>query len=79
MKNFLIKRHGSNSANQPVCQVAVLGIVEAESFAEARQLATQQFGCYNNQHLEILGEDEASTEGWNEAVELSAARTWPNT
>jgi hypothetical protein len=49
---YLIYRHGSNSANQSMCQTAILGTVEAMNTAEAKTLAADRWSCYNNQCFE---------------------------
>lgn len=66
---YLVIRHGSNAANQSMCQRAVLGIVEADNKTEARELAESKWTVYNNQHLEILTADESTDEDWNAAQE----------
>lgn len=68
-RKFVVVRHGSNAANQPMTPRLAVGIVEAASEEDARKEAEEQFNCYANQHLEILTEEEASSEDWNEACE----------
>jgi hypothetical protein len=69
MTNYLIKRHGANANNQPMCQVKAVAIVEAESYKNAREIANTRCFCYNNQHLEIIESSDVSKEEWNAACE----------
>ena len=52
MATYVLIRHGSNGANQPMTPNMVVGIVEAESADKAKDLAHEKYGRYNNQHFE---------------------------
>lgn len=54
MPRYIIKRHGSNAANQSMKNVKVLGTVEADSADEARTKAAERWSCYNNQRFEVI-------------------------
>ncbi len=54
MAKWIIKRHGSNGANQSMRLVKVLGTVEAADSREAHEKAAQRWSCYNNQHFEAI-------------------------
>ncbi len=54
MARFIIKRHGSNAANQSMKQTAVLGTVEAADSEAAKLVAGERWTCYNNQHFEAI-------------------------
>lgn len=80
MTSYLVYRHGSNSANQSMTPKAAVAIVEAGDYETALRNAQEFVNCYNNQHLELVAEDELSaedTEEWNEIslrdAELRAA------
>lgn len=50
---YIVIRHGSNAANQPMTQEMVVGSVEARGPAHALQVARERFDCYHNQHLSV--------------------------
>jgi hypothetical protein len=54
MKTFIIKRHGSNAANQSMTLVKVLGTVQAATAEDAKRVAAETWTVYNNQHLEAI-------------------------
>jgi hypothetical protein len=54
MKTWIIKRHGSNAANQSRTLVRVLGTVEATDADGARKAAGERWTCYNNQLFEVI-------------------------
>lgn len=54
MAHFIIKRHGSNAANQHMTQTKVLGTVEAADSDEAKRVAAERWTLYNNQHFEAI-------------------------
>lgn len=68
-EQFLVIRHGANTANQPMAYRMVLGVVEAEDIHEARKFANDHWTVYNNQRIEIQTNEEATSEDWNEAQE----------
>lgn len=51
-RSFVIFRHGSNGANQHLCQVMACCTVMARSEAEAKNKARDKVTCYANQYLE---------------------------
>lgn len=70
MTQYLVIRHGSNTANQPMLDRAVLGFVDAKNKAEALETAAARFTSYYNQRFEIQDAEEASIENWDEAAEV---------
>jgi hypothetical protein len=54
MARFIIKRHGSNAANQSRTLVMVLGTVEAGDSDGAKRKASMIWTCYNNQFFEAI-------------------------
>lgn len=50
MTTYVIFRHGSNAANQPMTPRALVAVVEDASADAA--VAACEVECYNNQHLE---------------------------
>jgi len=54
MITWIVKRHGSNAANQPMTSVMVLGTVAAVDDAAAKLAAEEMWGCYANQHFEVI-------------------------
>lgn len=54
MARFIIRRHGSNAANQSMTPVMVLGTVEAVDADAARSAAAERWTCYNNQRFEAI-------------------------
>lgn len=57
MKRWIIKRHGSNAANQSRTLVRVLGTVEAADMGEAKRKAADIWTCYANQYFEAIDLD----------------------
>lgn len=55
--HFIVVRHGSNAANQSMTLRKVLGTVEADNAAQAREMAGEKWTCYNNQHFELIDLD----------------------
>ncbi len=53
MAKYLIHRHGSNAANQPMQNVRAVAIVTADTREAAIEFAAGQCACecYRNQHL----------------------------
>jgi hypothetical protein len=72
MPKFIVVRHGSNSANQPMRHRAVIGVIVAKDEEQATEVAEAQpsFKCYNNQHLELIQAKDASRADKLEAREL---------
>lgn len=52
-RTYVIFRHGSDKANQPMCDVAVLGTVEAQSQDRAldRAWLSERWSIYANQYF----------------------------
>jgi hypothetical protein len=70
MATFMIKRHGSNGANQPMTQESTVAFVEADSEDEARERARKcGVTVYNNQQLEAISFEDADADEWNAAAE----------
>ncbi len=63
---FLIYRHGSNGANQPMTQTSAICFVDTDHTADAHRLAQIKHTVYNNQTLEARHESEVDTDEWNE-------------
>jgi len=65
---YLVIRHGANSANQPLTNRAAVEIVVAPNQAEAKR----KFGgsLYANQYLEAVPESRARKSEWNAVVEV---------
>jgi len=51
---YLVYRHGSNAANQSMCNIKALCLVEAESPQEARWVAEEYHTFYANQYSEAV-------------------------
>ncbi len=73
MKTYIVKRHGSNAANQSMRMVAVLGTVKAHDYNAARKIATTRWSCYNNQHFELIDLDGRTRKADREAAEKADA------
>lgn len=71
---YVVRRHGSNGANQPMTPVMALGLVTASNRAEAEAKASEIHTCYANQQLELVPASRASQGEINEAIENDAAR-----
>lgn len=56
---YVVYRHGSNSANQPMTQKMVVGAIEASNSDSACYLMQDRVTCFNNQYL--------SARAWNSA------------
>ena len=69
MGQFIVTRYGSNAANQSMTPSLIVGIVEADTFEEARAEAAERFNCYNNQYLGLEDVEEATEEDREEAFE----------
>ena len=54
MKTYIVKRHGSNAANQSMCNVRVVGTVSGVDAQDANINARELYTCYNNQFLELI-------------------------
>ncbi len=72
MANYIVRRHGSNAANQSMTQIAVVGSVEAKNRKEAREKFTEEnptVAVYNNQFLEFVPLSKATQEDQEAANE----------
>jgi len=77
MASFLVYRHGSNAANQPMTPDAAVAIIDAADKAEARKVARDNINCYANQFLSFVAEEEMTEEqmeDWNEVSNRDAVR-----
>jgi hypothetical protein len=75
MKCFLVYRHGSNAANQPMTPSAAVAIINATDEVEARKVATENINCYANQFLSFVDEEELTDEqvdDWNDVNQRDA-------
>ncbi len=72
MNQYIVKRYGSNSANQRMCEEAVLGFFEGETEDAALEEARKFHTVYANQHLSAIPLAETTEEDCETAQELSA-------
>lgn len=70
--DWLIRRHGSNAANQPMTPAAAVGIVTDADEAAARRIAGEEINCYANQHLELVSYADCDSDEWNSVLERDA-------
>jgi len=66
MAKWLIYRHGSNAANQGMCDKMAVDIVDAATAEQA--VETSDVKCYANQHLTAVSEEDLTDEqidDWN--------------
>ena len=68
---YVVFRRGSNSANQPMCELAPVGILYAHNEREAINMAYGEkwADCYANQHLEIQLATKTSDWALEEAIQ----------
>ena len=69
MTIYVAVRHGSNSANQSMCNRAVLFLVDAQDKRVAHSLVMEIETFYNNQRLELIPQSKASKADYMEALE----------
>ena len=71
MITYIVTRHGSNAANQHMCQSLDIGWVEASNRKVAEKRAREKYGdaCYNNQHLTVTAASRVSAARWNAYAE----------
>ena len=69
---FLIRRHGSNTGNQPMTDVSAVAIVTAADEESAMRIARANVECYANQHLEAVEFEDCDADEWNSVVDMSA-------
>lgn len=72
LTNYLVYRHGSNAANQPLCSKVPVAIVAATSKSEACRIAIQNVVFYANQVASAVPESKANTTDWNFVCEMAA-------
>jgi hypothetical protein len=70
--NYLIYRHGSNRANQELCNKLPVAIVAATSRQEACRIARQSVIFYANQTAEAIPESKANATDWDFVCEVAA-------
>ena len=70
--NYLIYRHGSNRANQELCNKMAVAIVAATSRQEACRIAQQNVLFYPDQTAEAVPASKASRVDWNFVGEMAA-------
>lgn len=51
---YVVYRHGSNAANQSLCNKRIVGTVTAGNRGEACRLMARKVTVYRNQHLEAV-------------------------
>jgi hypothetical protein len=69
MATYVVVRHGSNAANQSMCQRSVLGFVEAKDRDAAYAECHDRWTCYNNQQFELVSLSRARKADITEANE----------
>ena len=69
LRTYLVTRHGSNAANQHLCQSMDVATVEARTPRQALERARDLVDCYNNQHLTVTAASRVSTARWNAYAE----------
>lgn len=74
MSQYIVYRHGCNSANQSRTPVMAVGIWKANTRAEAIVKAHQDVIVYNNQHLSAKPVSRASKADLIAASEADYAR-----
>jgi hypothetical protein len=75
---YLVKRHGSNAANQSITPVMVLGWIEGSDRDDARRNALDRWTCYVNQHLELVPRSKAKRRDADEADRAEAIAADPD-
>ena len=78
MTTYVIYRHGSNKANQSMCNKAPVAVLEAPSRKAAIEQAFElknsgRFTVYNNQFLSAASRSQVPTDEFNAACEEDAA------
>lgn len=79
MNQYIVYRHGCNSANQSMTLVMVVGIWKADTQAEAIAKASQDVIVYNNQYLSAKPISRASKADLIAASEADYAKELWNT
>lgn len=70
--DWLIRRHGSNAANQSMTPVMAVGIVSDCDYDTARRVAADRVNCYANQYLELVSFEDCDADEWNDVNERDA-------
>lgn len=73
--DWLVRRHGSNAANQSMTPVKAVAIVTHATREEALGVANANVDCYANQHLEVVAFEDANGDEWNEVAQRDAELT----
>ncbi|MDX2100626.1 MAG: hypothetical protein SFW36_22840 [Leptolyngbyaceae cyanobacterium bins.59] len=69
MNNYLIVRHGLNSANQPECSRKPIGITRATDLDDAVRAALDcGVSCYTSQTLEAIPLEQAESRDLREVM-----------
>ena len=70
-RTYLVLRHGSNAANQPMRLKKAIDIVEARNQKEACEIVrgSGKHTIYNNQWLSAVSQYRANREDWFDATE----------
>lgn len=79
MNQYIVYRHGCNTANQSMISVMTVGIWKANTRAEAIAKANQDIIVYNNQHLSAKPISRSSKADLIAASEADYAREIWNT
>lgn len=69
---YLVYRHGSNRANQELCDKMAVAIVAATSRQEACRIAQENLTFYANQTAEAIPESKANATDWDFVSEMAA-------
>jgi hypothetical protein len=69
MATYVVVRHGSNGANQSMCNRSVLGFVEAKDRDAAYTECHDRWTCYANQQFELIPVLQAKKADLEEANE----------
>lgn len=70
--SWLIRRHGSNAANQSMTPVMPCIIVTGCDEDTARRIGRELVNCYSNQCIEVVSEADADPKEWQAVWELAA-------
>lgn len=77
LTSYLIYRHGSNAANQSMCNAMPVCIVDAASrqgAIDAVRANHPEITVYANQYLTAIPKSRVSEQTWNEQLEYDAQR-----
>lgn len=71
MVKYIVRRLGSNQANQPMCDCAVVAVLDAKNGDHAKQAALEHNTVYANQYLTVIAWSRANKATRDEAAELT--------